>query len=61
MQRRSYSVPKCDRVAQSRDRELCGHPGVNRIADDPVGVNVFDRAQIQLAFVGTVLSDIHEP
>ena len=32
-----------------------------RVADDPVGEHVLDRAQVELAFPGAMLSNIAEP
>ncbi|GIZ95769.1 hypothetical protein TTY48_03810 [Tsukamurella sp. TY48] len=43
------------------DRDAGLHPFVDRVSDDPIRIDVFDRAQIQLALAGVVLCDISEP
>ena len=37
------------------------HPRVDRVADDPVGEHVLDRAQVDLALAGAVLGDVGQP
>jgi hypothetical protein len=37
------------------------HPGVDAVADDPVGAHFLDRAQVELAFVGGVFGDVGQP
>jgi hypothetical protein len=48
-------------VGQRVDGELGGHPRVHRIADDPVGAGVFDRAEVELALTGGVFGDVGQP
>ena len=48
-------------VTQRRDGQRRGHPGVDRVADDPVGVHVLDRAEVELALLGGVLGDVGQP
>ena len=50
-----------DGVAEGVNGELRGHPVRDRVADDPVGEHVFDRAAVELAFARPTLRDIGEP
>jgi hypothetical protein len=43
----------------NRDAGL--HPLVDAVSDDPIRVDAFDRAQVDLAFAGMVFSDVVEP
>ena len=52
---RHGGVPEC------RDREGRFHPIIDRVADDPVGAGILDRAQVELALGGRVLRDVGEP
>ena len=61
MQRRSRRVSKRNGVAQSSDRKVSCHAGIDRVADDPVRANVFNRAKIKLSFIGPMLRNIDEP
>ncbi|MCU1634032.1 MAG: hypothetical protein JWM61_2684 [Micrococcaceae bacterium] len=38
-----------------------GHPVIHRVADDALGVDVLDRAEVELAGVGPVFRDVREP
>lgn len=55
------------RIPQRHDMVQCGngqgsfHPPIHRVPRDPVGVQVFDRAQVQLPLPGVVLGDVREP
>ncbi len=51
----------CFALAVARDCQRCFHPRVDGAADDPVGVRVLDRAQIQLALGGGVFGDVGQP
>ena len=59
------TVPAGERSAMAlRSAETArpgGHPGVHRVADDPVGVDVLDRAEVELALAGGVLGDVGQP
>src|SRR5437868_8110262 len=46
---------------QRCDRKPGLHPGINAVAHDPVGEDVLDRAQVQLAPGGSVLGDVGQP
>lgn len=48
-------------VIQGGHRQRRLHSRVDRVAHDPVGVDVFDGAEVELAFVGAVLGDIGQP
>jgi hypothetical protein len=37
------------------------HPRVDGVPDDPVGVDLLDRAEVELALTGAVLGDVGEP
>ena len=37
------------------------HPGVDRVAHDPVGEHVLDRTQVDLALASAVLGYVGEP
>ena len=50
-----------DGVAERSHSEPGLHPRVDRVADDPVGVDVLKRADVQLPFTGPMLGDIPEP
>jgi hypothetical protein len=50
-----------DSGLQGSHREGRLHPGVDGIAHEAAGVDVLDRAQIQLALAGRVLGDVREP
>jgi hypothetical protein len=50
-----------DRCPQRRDSELGGHSIGDRVADDPVGEHVFDRAAVELALERGVLGDVGQP
>jgi len=50
-----------DGVVERRDRESGLHPRVDRVADDPVGVDVLERAQVELALDRLVLGDVTHP
>ena len=56
MQDRFVDILESDRAAHCRDRELHRHTRINRVADDPVRPQVFNRAQIQAALVRLNLS-----
>src|SRR3954469_821638 len=47
--------------AQGRHRQGSLHAGVDGVADDPAGVDVFDCAEIELALGGVVLGDVGQP
>ena len=46
---------------QGAEGEVAGHPRVDRIAHDPAGPDVLDRAQVQLPLAGGVLGDVGQP
>ncbi len=49
-------------MAMRRAETACrDHPGVDRVAHDPVGEYVFDRAEIQFCFRCGVFGDVTEP
>lgn len=48
-------------MAKGGHRECGLHPRVARIAHDPVGIDVFDVAQLELAFTGGMLGDVGQP
>ena len=48
-------------VLERTDRQTGLHPGVYGVADDPVGEDVLDRAEVQLALAGLVLGDVRQP
>ena len=50
-----------DGVVQRRDREPGLHPRVDRVAHDPVGVDVLERADVKLALVGPMFRDVADP
>ena len=50
-----------DRVVERGDSQSGLHPLVDRVADDPVGEHVLDRADVELAFTCPVLGDVGEP
>ena len=54
-------VPAGDGHRQGSDREGGLHPGVDGVADDPVGVAILDHAGAQLALGGVVLGDVRQP
>ena len=49
------------RVVQGIHRETSLHPVAHRVAHDPAGEHVLDRAEIELALVGPVLGDVGQP
>ena len=51
----------CDGAVEGVDRELGGHPVADGVADDPVGVDVLDRAAVELPFGRLVFCDVREP
>jgi hypothetical protein len=53
--------PVGDGVAQGRHGQAGLHPRVDRVADDPVGVGVLNRTEIQLPFAGPVFGDVGQP
>lgn len=48
-------------IIQCGHRQRGLHPGVDRVADDPVRPGVLDRAEMQFAFVGAVFGDVGQP
>jgi hypothetical protein len=50
-----------DGVVERRDGQPGLHPRVDGVAHDPVGVDVLDRAEVELAFTGAVLGDVGQP
>lgn len=42
-------------ISQRRTRQVRGHPVGDRIADDPSGEAVLDRAEVELVLIGPVL------
>jgi len=50
-----------DRGAQRADGEVGGHAIADRVADDPVGEHVFDRAAVELPLGGGMLGDVGQP
>lgn len=50
-----------DGVVQGVHGQLGWHAVTDGVAHDAVGVKVFDRAQVELAFTGGVLSDVRQP
>jgi hypothetical protein len=57
----SHVTAHRDGVAQRAHGQLGLHPRVDRVADDPVGVDVLDRAEVELALAGAVLGDVGQP
>jgi len=58
---RAGGGPAVDRGGDGVDREPGLHPIRDGVAHDPVGVDVLDRAQIELALGGGVLGDVGQP
>src|SRR5699024_12548407 len=56
-----WSAPTSDRVLEGGHGQARLHPGVDRIADDPTRAGVLERAQVDLALIGAMLGDIHQP
>ena len=50
-----------DGVVQRGDGQPGLHPRVDGVADDPVGEDVLDRAEVELALAGAVLGDVGQP
>ena len=50
-------TPEGNGIAQSRDGERGGHPCIEAVADDAVGVDVLDGTAVKLPFVGLDSSD----
>lgn len=50
-----------DGVGEGVDGERCLHPVADRVADDPVGADVLDRAEVEPALTGPVLGDVGQP
>ena len=48
-------------VLQCRDGKRGLHPRVHRVADDPGGIDVLDRAQLELPLGSGVLRDVGQP
>src|SRR3954452_7588692 len=50
-------------VSRSGDFQLSAviHPGVDGVADDPAGVDVLYRAEMELTLGGVVLGDVGQP
>ena len=46
---------------QRADGEVSGHPVTDRIADNPVGKQILDRAAVDSALGGGVLGDVGQP
>ena len=51
----------CCRHLDRGDDEAGFHPFVDGPADDPVRIDVLDRAHVELAFAGAVLGDVGDP
>ena len=49
---RTISAAPREGIVERRDRERGFHARVDAVTDDPVGVHVLDRAQVQLALTG---------
>ena len=46
MQRCSVDIAERDGVSEGSDGEIGRHPGVDRVPDDAVGLEVLDRAEV---------------
>src|SRR6185437_5202219 len=57
----SHLAAPGNRVVQGGGRQPRFHPRVHAVADDPVGEHVFDRTDVQLAFLGRMFSNIGQP
>lgn len=53
--------PLLDCIPQGGHGQRGLHPGVDRVADDSVRVQVLDCAEVELALIGAVLSDVGQP
>ena len=54
--------PRRAMALRSASTASCGgHPGVDGVADDPLGAGVLDRAEVELALGGGVLGDVGQP
>jgi len=49
------------RVVQGVHRKVGLHPVADRVADDPAGGHVLDRAEVELPLIGPVLRKIGQP
>src|SRR5271165_934918 len=56
-----HAVTSGDGVVEGVDGDARLHPLVDRVADDPVGKDVFDRAEVKLSFLRPMLGDVGEP
>lgn len=61
MQCRADGSSEGDGVPKRRDGQVRGRPRIDRVPHDPVRVNVFDGAKVELALVGPVLGDVSQP
>ena len=50
-----------DGVAKCSNSERRLHPVIERVANNAVGIEVFDCAAVELAFTRSVLSDVGQP
>jgi hypothetical protein len=57
----AFSGTSGHRGLQRRDREAGLHPRVDGVAHDPVGEDVLDRAEVELALTGAMLGDVGQP
>ena len=57
----SLRVTRANRVAQCPHRERRLHPFIGGVADDAIGVEVLDRANVELAGIRVVLGDVSQP
>ena len=51
----------CEDVVQSAYPDRGFHSGIDRIADDAVGENIFDRTDVELAFKRSMFGDVGQP
>jgi hypothetical protein len=58
---RRGSAAASDSAGQGGNGESGGHPVVHRVAHDPPGAGVLDRAEVELALLGGVLGDVGQP
>ncbi|SDP63285.1 hypothetical protein SAMN04487914_1225 [Arthrobacter sp. ok909] len=57
----AFRMPEPYRIVEGRDGQGRFHPGIDGVAHDPVGIDVFDGAQVELALIGPVLGDVRQP
>lgn len=57
----SHVTASSDSVIERCDCEPGLHPRIYGVADDPVGEDVLERTDVELAFIGPVFGDVTDP